>query len=132
MLKGTMRIKNIDLWLIDILIIIFLVVQIQSMISNVDSSIFEFYSLKKQISDSRFYYVFSGWAETLRSNFGTVYDSAKFLLFGADIYLIMKKIRLIIKKDIGKYLIYLLFLDSLFAYLKITEFFHWVLTAFGG
>ncbi len=131
-MTGTKKINNFDIWIIDTLIIIFLVVQIQSMISNVDSAIFEFYSPKEQVLDSRFYYVFSGWADTLRSSFGIVYDSAKFLLFGADIYLIVKKIKLITRKDIGRYSMYLLFPDSLFAYLKITEFFHWVLIAFYG
>lgn len=107
--------------IIDILTIVLMFIQAQSMISFINYINHSYYPLKTLLFDSLSLYTLHGWAKVIHDLFGNSVFWIKVFFFFANIYVGLKKAIGIVKKDISPYFAILIFLNVLFVISKLIE-----------
>ena len=111
------------LWIIDILTIVFVLIALQSIV--VCFKELAYFSLSDKIINSLQDCSFYGWSRMLRDSLGVVVPWSKFLLFLANVYAVIRKIRGMKKKDVSPKSRALIIINLLFITLKLIEFHIW-------
>ena len=123
MSKKTIR----TLMLIDSLTLIFIIIQIQSIVAayiHFSKSTFWSNEYDIYISSIEVYTGF-GWAAVLKTQFGSFIKWMKIFLFFANIYVVIKKLILVFKRTIASRVAFSIFINLLFMGFKVAEAF-WV------
>ena len=111
--------KRKALRIINILTIVLIVIQIQSMIAAIKPENFSFFPFKEQVIKSFVYFMYAGWSDILMRTFSIFYPLSRFLVFLASIYAVLAETIGIVKKDLPPKFVGWILLKLLFIALSL-------------